>query len=87
MRLIIQGYVQGVGFRATAKHYAKNLGLTGTVRNLSDGSVEIFVVGSKEHIEQFIESLRNQFPKEYISNIIQEEILEQHTFEDFRIIS
>lgn len=43
---LIDGRVQGVGFRYRAKHAADYLGLTGWVRNLPDGSVEMEAQGS-----------------------------------------
>ena len=43
--LNVQGTVQGVGFRYRAKHMADALALTGTVKNLPDGSVELEVQG------------------------------------------
>lgn len=44
------GRVQGVGFRYYAVQKANQLGLTGWVRNLSDGSVEMEVEGQEPHI-------------------------------------
>jgi acylphosphatase len=44
-RLIVRGKVQGVGYRAACSHTAKQMGLSGWVRNSPDGSVEIQVEG------------------------------------------
>ncbi len=54
----VLGRVQGVGFRYFTKETADNLGLTGWVRNLPDGSVEVFASGSRPALEQFMQSLK-----------------------------
>lgn len=53
----IYGLVQGVGFRYTTIHLAKDLGVNGFVRNESDGSVYVEASGEKEKIEKFITEL------------------------------
>ncbi len=53
--IIVYGLVQGVFFRASTVEKAKELGLTGWVRNGKDGeSVEIIAQGSKEQLEKLI---------------------------------
>lgn len=52
--LVITGKVQGVFFRASAQEKALALGLTGWVRNRSDGSVEALAEGPRERVEAFI---------------------------------
>lgn len=47
-RFLISGKVQGVFFRATARHEALRLGLHGHARNLSDGRVEVVAKGGDE---------------------------------------
>ena len=54
------GSVQGVGFRYYAVQKANQLGLTGWVRNLSDGSVEMEVEGQEPLIDQLIIFLQNR---------------------------
>ncbi len=58
VHLIVRGRVQGVYYRAGTEKSAQGLGLTGWVRNCSDGSVEIHAEGTKEKIEKFIEWCR-----------------------------
>ena len=57
VRLLIKGTVQGVGFRALVKQLGRNLGLKGTIRNLSDGSVEVYCEGTERLIGNFRKKL------------------------------
>ena len=56
--LSIEGRVQGVGFRAYMQHKARELGVTGWVRNRSDGSVEAVVQGAPEAVEAMLACAR-----------------------------
>lgn len=60
-RIIVQGIVQGVGFRPTVYRIAKEMNLNGSVRNLGN-SVEIILEGDKEEIEKFAENLKQNKP-------------------------
>ena len=51
-RLLIEGRVQGVGFRNSCHRRASELGLDGWVRNLSDGRVEVQIEGSPQAIRE-----------------------------------
>ena len=52
-RYVVRGHVQGVGYRAFARVHAQALGVTGTVRNLDDGTVEVIAQGNKEQLDAF----------------------------------
>lgn len=58
--ILFYGRVQGVGFRYYAVQKANQLGLTGWVKNLYDGSVEMEVEGQEELIDQLIIFLQNR---------------------------
>jgi acylphosphatase len=49
-RWIVRGRVQGVGFRYFVQHAATSLNLRGYARNLDDGSVEVFAVGTADRL-------------------------------------
>ena len=52
--VIVEGRVQGVGFRGFCMLQAQRRNLTGTVRNLSNGMVEIFIQGDEAKIDEFL---------------------------------
>lgn len=54
----VSGKVQGVWFRASTKEEAERLNLTGWVKNLPDGRVEVMACGKKEQVEQLWEWLQ-----------------------------
>ena len=79
------GRVQGVGFRLTAEETAYRVGVTGWVRNLRDGRVELIAEGEAEVLEQFLEAIRTGPMCKFIEGIeiAWSEPTEQ--FEDFEI--
>jgi len=57
-RYIVQGRVQGVGFRWFVLQEGQRLGLAGLARNLRDGSVEVVAEGSVERLTELEQALR-----------------------------
>ncbi|HEX5492539.1 MAG TPA: acylphosphatase [Candidatus Udaeobacter sp.] len=57
LQVFYEGRVQGVGFRFTVRHIAKGFELTGWVRNLPDGRVELQVSGDEEEVRAFLDQI------------------------------
>lgn len=57
-RFVVAGRVQGVGYRYFAQHAAAREGITGNVRNLDDGRVEVVAEGEVEAMTRFERTLR-----------------------------
>ncbi|MGB9561933.1 MAG: acylphosphatase [bacterium] len=66
---IVEGEVQGVGYRFFAIRHANRLGIKGFVRNLDDGSVEVFAEGEREKLEEFLELLYDGPSAAFVRNI------------------
>ena len=56
--LIASGKVQGVFFRKNTRRKAVELGLTGFVRNLDDGTVEVIAQGDEEKVNELVEFIK-----------------------------
>ncbi|NOY15101.1 MAG: acylphosphatase [bacterium] len=56
--IFVSGLVQGVGYRNFAQRKALELGLSGWVRNLADGRVEVMAIGKKDQLLKFINHLK-----------------------------
>lgn len=65
LRAIVSGEVQGVGFRATTRTTAIQLGLKGIVRNRTDGSVEIIAQGEEPALKRLIQKLKAIFDADF----------------------
>lgn len=58
-QVLYEGRVQGVGFRWNAKRVAQGFDVTGWVRNLPDGRVELHVSGDAGEVEAFLAEMRD----------------------------
>lgn len=84
-RYIVQGRVQGVGFRYFTREMAEAFDIKGTVRNAPDGSVEIVAVGSPENLRSFKEQIELGPQGARVDRVTAEEI-EEERFERFSVI-
>lgn len=69
-RILIKGSVQMVGFRYYAIRYARHLEISGYVRNLPSGGVEVIAKGPKGLMKEFIDVLRKGPPSAVVKEVI-----------------
>jgi acylphosphatase len=69
LHAIVEGRVQGVGFRAFVISRAEQMGLAGWVRNCWDGTVEIVAEGERETLEKLLSAIRKGPPASYVSGV------------------
>lgn len=68
-RFFVEGRVQGVFFRASAREQANALGLRGYARNLPDGRVEVLAVGDVQALERLSEWLKHGPPHARVERV------------------
>jgi acylphosphatase len=57
MQIVYSGHVQGVGFRYTVRTLACGFELSGTVKNMTDGRVELIAEGERTELEAFAQAI------------------------------
>lgn len=69
LRAVVHGRVQGVGFRWFVRRRAEAHGLSGLVRNLPDGSVEVTAEGARGALEALLDELRAGPPRARVERV------------------
>ena len=69
VRVVIEGRVQAVWFRAWTAQEAKARGLSGWVRNRMDGSVEALLAGAEADVDDMIEACRQGPPAAHVTDV------------------
>lgn len=82
----VEGRVQGVGFRALVHDQANQHGITGYVKNLQNGQVEILVDGTKEEAAELIEALQQHPGGHDIKKVTTETYAGPETYDSFDIM-
>ena len=85
IHLIIEGKVQGVFFRATARDVAEELGITGWIRNTEEGTVEATLSGAREQLNEFVKWSKKGPERAVVTDVKVTE-KEEEKFESFRVI-
>ena len=83
--ITVSGKVQGVFYRQSAKEIAQEIGITGEVKNLADGSVYILATGTKEQLDKLLAWCRHGPPKAIVLTIDTKELSFQQ-FDGFSIV-
>ena len=82
--VVFHGEVQGVGFRFRTRRVAERYGITGFVKNLTDGAVQVIAEGDRAEVAAFLSNL-----EEEMSFFIRDKRIDWQSttgeFEDFRI--
>lgn len=82
---IVEGYVQGVGFRYFVWRTAAALGLKGYVKNLYDGNVKVVAEGYEEKINDLYEYLKVGPSRAMVKNVIYEKFDFTGSFKEFDV--
>ncbi len=73
-RFIVSGRVQGVFFRASTAREAGRLGLSGTAKNLSDGTVVVMAAGTKKNLEVLEQWLVDGPPMARVTEVVAQDV-------------
>ena len=82
---VVEGRVQGVGFRYFVEENALSLGLQGWVRNRWEGTVEFTAEGERQSLEKLLAFVRRGPRSSYVSHVRADWLPATGEFRDFRI--
>jgi acylphosphatase len=85
LHVLYEGTVQGVGFRWSVRHIAKGFDVTGWVRNLHDGRVELQVNGEESEARAFLDGIAQSELHGLIKKQIESTLAEPVTMRGFEI--
>lgn len=84
LKAYFSGHVQGVGFRYSAAQVAKGYEVTGFVKNLNDGRVELEIEGAESECRQMVESIEEELDG-YVRSVELSDGIRSKSFSTFRI--
>lgn len=86
-RCVLEGRVQGVGFRWFVVTHARELGVTGTVRNRPDGAVEAYLqADDAEKVDALIDRMREGPPAARVRSVEAEPVEDGERYDEMRIV-
>jgi acylphosphatase len=85
LHAVVDGLVQGVGFRMFVLDYARSFGLTGWVRNTYSGQVEVVAEGHYPQLERLVEKLRTGPRSSFVEDLQKEWLPATGEFRSFEV--
>ena len=85
-RVLYEGKVQGVGFRWNTRKIAQGYDVTGLVKNLPDGRVELHVGGDADEVKAFLQDIRDSGLAGHIASELVESVTVPTSFKGFQIV-
>jgi acylphosphatase len=85
VQVFYEGNVQGVGFRWSVRNIAKGFDVTGSVRNLRDGRVELLATGDDEEVRAFLNAILQSELRAHIKKHSESPLAEPPAFRGFEI--
>lgn len=85
VHVLVEGRVQGVGYRQGCRQTARSLDLVGWVRNLPDGRVELFAQGSDDRVDRFLDWVWAGPPSARVLGVQSDVVATDNTLTDFFI--
>ncbi|MBV8141653.1 MAG: acylphosphatase [Verrucomicrobia bacterium] len=84
-RILYEGRVQGVGFRFSVKAIATGYEVTGSVKNLIDGRVELDVQGEEREVDEFLNAILDSHLRRHFHRFVVHEIALRSGLKGFEI--
>ena len=85
MQVFYEGNVQGIGFRWSVRNVAKGFDVTGFVRNLRDGRVELQAAGDEQEVRDFLEAILQSELRAHIKKHTESPVSDPPAFRGFEI--
>jgi acylphosphatase len=82
--ILVIGKVQGVFYRQSTQEKAKELGITGMVKNLPDGNVQIMATGTTDQLNELVNWCKQGPPRAVVTSVKVEK-LTAHAYSNFSI--
>lgn len=84
-RILVEGRVQGVGYRFFAVAEARMRGVKGTAKNLFDGRVEIIAQGGEDALQEYLDALKEGPRMGFVRKVSIDEMHDSTVFNDFKV--
>jgi acylphosphatase len=84
-KFVVSGRVQGVGYRFFAERWAGQLGIAGYVKNLWDGTVEVYAIGDAVALEEFKLRLAEGPRSAHVINVSESDQAVDKRYHDFMV--